>query len=198
MSDPSTSPSDPVLGAAAFTDLHTRARRVGQWAWIERQVFELFGGWAGTTDDPAVAVLLGEMSRRHGWHAELFHDRLPELASVDAAALVVAPGPGTLALFAGLRAPAEPAALCRPVGAYRVVLPLLVAEYRAASESLSMVAEPSLQRWLGIVLRDDLEEWARGQVLLASMLGDPDAVRAAGARQLELDLLAVGTGQLTR
>ena len=57
---------------------------------------------------------------------------------------------------------------------------------------------PWLLVGLGIVLRDDLEEWGRAQVLLASMLGDPDAVRAAGARQLELELLAVGTGQLTR
>ena len=198
MSDTSTSAPEPVRATASFTDLHTRARRVGQWAWLEQRVFELFGAWAGSTEEPDAAVLLGEMSRRHGWHAELFFDRLPELASVDAAALVAAPGPATEALFVGLAAPGEPATLCRLVGAYRVVLPMLVAEYRAASESLSPVAEPSLRRWLEIVLRDDLEEWSRGQELLLAMLVDDDTVRAAGERQLELELLAVLTARLTR
>jgi hypothetical protein len=180
-------------------DLHTRAARVGGWVWCERRAFELLGSWAGTTPEPAVAVLFGEMSRRHGWHAELFADRLPELASVDAEALVAAPGPATLALVdAVASSEAGTSGTARLVAWYRVLLPSMVAQYRASARTLSSVAEPSLVRWLDIVLRDDLEEWARGQQLTAGLLVDESTVRAAAAHQLELDLLAAPTRLLTR
>jgi hypothetical protein len=177
-----------------FTGLHDRARRVGEWVWLERRTFEVMGRWAGTSD-PASGVLFGEMSRRHGWHSEVLFDRLPELASVDADALVRAPGPATEALFEALDASAS--TLDRLVGAYRVLVPTLVGEYRSTVATLSPVAEASLARWLGIVVRDDVEEWCRGDAELRAALVDDDAVRAAGARQVELDLLAAASAGLT-
>jgi hypothetical protein len=196
MSDASSTAGPPVGGTAAFTDLHARAGRIGQWVWIERRVFECFGSWAGTTELPAVAAHFGEMSRRHGWHAELFFDRLPELASVDAEGLVSSPGRATDAFFDGLTAIAEPVALGRLVAASRVLLPMLLTGYRAAAASSSAVAEPSLRRWLDIVVRDDVDEWCRGQDLLSEVVDDVAAVHAAGSAQLRLDLLAVATGGL--
>ncbi len=199
MSETSSTAGPSVGGTDAFTDLHARARRVGQWVWTERRVFECFGSWAGTTGLPAAAAHFGEMSRRHGWHAELFFDRLPELASVDAEGLVSSPGPATDAFFEGLAAiaePAEPVALGRLVAATRVLLPMLLTEYRAAAAASSAVAEPSLRRWLDIVVRDDLDEWCRGQDLLAGVVHDVADVQAAGSAQLRLELLAVATAGL--
>lgn len=192
--------SEPTPPRTDAVELHARARTIGQWAWTERRVFECFGAWAGTTPDPAAAVCFGEMSRRHGWHAELWVDRLPELASVDAESLVMPPGADTAVLFDAVAddGAGEPSAVRRLSAAYRVLLPLLVTQYRAALATVSAVAEPSLGRWLDLVLRDDLEEWSRGQALLASVLVDETAVHAAAARQLELELLALRTAQLTR
>lgn len=178
-----------------FVGVHERARRIGEWVWLERRTFELMGRWAGTSD-PAAAVLFGEMSRRHGWHAEVFFDRLPELASVDAESLVRPPGPATEELVETVGAAS--ATLERLVGAYRVLVPMLVAEYRSTVPMLSPVAEGSLARWLGIVVRDDLEEWCRGDALVRDLLIDEGAVRAAGQHQMALELRVPATSRLTR
>jgi hypothetical protein len=174
--------------------MHERARQVGAWVWAERRTFEVFGAWSATTPDPAAAVLFGEMSRRHGWHAELFFDRLPELASLDPTSLVAPAGPGSAALLDALAQgdpPDAPVTLRRLVAAYRVLLPMLVVQYRAARATVSEVAEPSLGRWLDIVLRDDLDEWCRGQDLLATVLTDRSSLASAAERQLELETIAL-------
>lgn len=180
--------------SAPFTGLHDRSRRVGEWVWLERRTFEVMGRWAGSSD-PAAGVLFGEMSRRHGWHSEVLFERLPELASVDADALVRAPGPATEALFGALDAAAS--TLERLVGSYRVLVPTLLGEYRSTAATLSPVAEASLARWLDIVVRDDVEEWCRGDAELRAALVDEAAVRAAGAHQVELEVLAVASAGLT-
>lgn len=186
-------------------DLHDRSRRIGVWAWCERQLFAALGSWAQTTPDPVVAVFFGEMARRHAWHAELFFDRLPELASVDAEQLVAPPGPASAALFQSISegtgesgSDQGPTALARLVAAHRVVLPLLVGEYQAARSTVSVVAEPSLGRALDLVLRDDQEEWARAQPLLQTLLCDAEAARSAADEQLRLELLVVDTASLSR
>jgi hypothetical protein len=188
----------------AVPDLFQRAERVGVWCWCERRLFEVLGSWAGTTAEPDVAVFFGEMSRRHGWHAELLFDRLPELSALDAASLVVSPGAATSALFDGLDgrdgvdAGDGPSAARRLVAVHRVVLPLLITQYRSAITSVSTVAEPSLARWLDIVVRDDLDEWTRAQALLARYLVDDASVRAAAGHQLDVELAALATESLTR
>ena len=47
------------------------------------------------------------------------------------------------------------------------------------------------------MLRDGLEEWSRGQQLLPAALTDAEVVRSAGARLVELDVLAAATDRLT-
>ena len=189
------SSSSPV--APNPSDLLTRAARLGKWIWCERRWFEVLGAWATTTPEPGAAVLFGEMSRRHGWHAELFWDRLPELSSLDPDPLVRCPGPATAQLFDDVASLAdEPVAVRRLTGAYRVVLPMLVAEYRGALASTSPVAEPSLQRWLQLVLSDDLDEWARGESELRSVIADADELEVALATQRALELQALRSAGL--
>jgi hypothetical protein len=178
--------------------LLARAARLGAWVWCERRWFEVLGAWSTSTPDPTATVLFGEMSRRHGWHAELFWDRLPELSSLDAASLVRSPGPATERLFDALRElDGEPVDVRRLTGAYRVVLPLLVTEYRGALATTSPVAEPSLQRWLQLVLTDDLDEWAQGESTLRRALCTPEALEAALETQGELERMALESAALT-
>ena len=190
--------ADPV---APFVGLHDRARQLGHWVWLERSVFQILGSWSVSSTQPGVAVLFGEMSRRHGWHAEVFYGRLPELSSVDAEALVVSPGQGTEALLAAIAAcdedPGPGNDVLRLVGAYRALLPLLVAGYRAAAATVSTVAEPSLGRWLEIIVGDDVDEWVRGEDLLRSMLLDADSIDRALHHQLQLEHVALRSGGLT-
>lgn len=180
------------------SDLLSRAARLGEWIWCERRWFEVLGSWATTTPEPGSAVLFGEMSRRHGWHAELFWDRLPELSSLDPESLVTPPGSATAQLFDDLAALDDaPIAVRRLTGAYRVVLPLLVAEYRDAVASASPVAEPSLRRWLELVLTDDLDEWSRGESELRSAIAGTDELEAALATQRALELQALQSAGLS-
>ena len=167
--------------------------------WVERKVFEVFGRWAGTCGDDALDSMFAEMSRRHGWHAEVLMDRLPELAVVRVEGLVAPGGPATERWFDLLEGdPTTTGALARAVGAYRVLLPMLITSYRCASRSMSVVAEPSLIRWTGIILADDTGEWAAGEEIVRSLLIDPGAVDEATQCQLALEVAASGTASLTR
>jgi hypothetical protein len=190
--------SSSAAPGSASPDLLARAARLGEWVWCERRWFEVLGAWSTSTPEPAATVLFGEMSRRHGWHAELFWDRLPELSTLDAASLVRSPGPATERLFEALGTlDGEPVDVRRLVGAYRVVLPMLVAEYRGALASSSPVAEPSLQRWLQLVLADDLDEWGRGESELRAAVRTPEVLDAALGTQGELERLALDSAGLT-
>lgn len=183
-------------GASSFVHLHDRATRIGQWTWFEQRWFEQLGRWAGTSGHPAVDVLFAEMSRRHGWHAQVLAERLPELASVDASSLVQPAGPGVLAVLDALGSlDAEPPAVARMVAAYRVVLPAQLADYRRTLGGVSPVAEPSLVRWLGLIVRDDLEEWARANDLLSELV-DPGSVDTAARVQAGLERLVAASSGL--
>jgi hypothetical protein len=108
------------------------------------------------------------------------------------------PGPATAQLFDDVASLADaPVAVRRLTGAYRVVLPLLVAEYRRALSSTSPVAEPSLQRWLQLVLAHDQDEWARGESELRSVIADTDELEVALATQRALELQALHSVGLT-
>lgn len=163
-----------------FVGLLDRAQQVGRWIWIERTIFELFGGWAGSCGDDVLDGWFGEMSRRHGWHAEVLFDRLPELSILEVDELVQSPGPGTDALFALLDPPGQGSVgPGRVSGAYEVLLPALIRQYRQAQETMSPIAEPSLIRWTEVLLRDDLDEQATGDDLVRSALSGAEEEEAS-------------------
>jgi hypothetical protein len=62
-----------------LTDL---CRRVRRWIAIEELLFETLGRWARGVDDPVAQRLFGTWCHRHGWHAELWRDRLPAVDSL--------------------------------------------------------------------------------------------------------------------
>lgn len=184
--DSGAPPRDPTAGDG-WQPLLARAERVGQLVWVERQVFERFGVWAGATGLDAVDVAYGELSRRHGWHAQVLFERLPELSVLDPESVVTAPGPATTALFEHLASLGDAPAVTRWWVTHRVVLPLLVAALRAVRASVDPTAEPALDRWLRIVLDDDVEELLRGDELARRLVPaevDPgDLIAAQGAAE---------------
>ncbi len=179
-----------------FVGLLERGAQVGRWVWVERRVFEVFGRWAGTCGHDGLDAWFADMSRRHGWHAEVLADRLPEISVVDVDDLVVPGGSSTehwFSLLEGVGSAGPYEASDRAVGAYRVLLPMLVVSYRTGLASMSAVAEPSLMRWVDILLRDDLNELAGGEGLVQSFLVDDSAVEASSRVEAALGVAALGT-----
>ncbi len=206
-SDPGASTTDASTTDAATPDdgmrggwvpLLERAERIGQLVWVERQLFERYGAWAGATGVDVVDVGYGESSRRHGWHAQVFFERLPELSVLHAETLVIAPGPATAALFEHLAELDDVPAEQRWWITHRVVQPLLVATLRAERASVDPTAEPALDRWLRIVLADDVDELLHGDAVARQLLppdADPDELLVA---QLHAERLAHASSLLRR
>lgn len=141
-------------------------RRIGHHAWVEMRLFEVLGGWSGTVAEPRTRALLATASRHHAWHAELWHDLLPDLPHLPVADLV-APDEPTAAIVATLEAvdATDPRAT---LAAVHDALPRLVARYAGHLERTAPVSDGPIIRALGLVLTDlDGDGRALGDLLSA-------------------------------
>jgi hypothetical protein len=182
-----------VDSASAGSDLISMARRIGQHVWLERTLFGWLGEWSRVDAAPQVTVFFGEQAARHGWHAEVMFDRLPELRELDPES-VVAPADRAAANFVQcLCEPPAPARLPEALAGHcRVLLPALIGSYRRLVAESSPAADGSLRRWTGFVLADDVDEWCRGEALVRSLATDAAGVERTTGRQRELELLLLG------
>jgi hypothetical protein len=172
-------------------DLHQAAVLVGAYSAIERRLFELTGTLAAEADTvPEIAVFLDSLSGEHAWHAELWADRLPVLAGIDAQALVVVP-PAARAVLDGLD---RGDLVEKMAGLFRVVLPRLVASYGYHEAYASAVSEAPTRRALRLVLRDEAEALVAGEALAQGLLGTPEAVAVAGQHVIDLESGLVKAG----
>jgi hypothetical protein len=184
--DPETSPTS----APEWSGLVDTARRVGHHVWVERQLFAWLGESAGVAAGPAVAVFLGEQASRHGWHAELLFERLPQVGGMDPEELVRSGGHAVGAVIgAACRPVAGDVAVQALAGHCRVVLPALIESYRSLMGGASEVADGSLVRSLRMVVTDDLDEWQRGDALVRRVVTDPSELREVLDHQSDLELL---------
>ncbi|HEY8527030.1 MAG TPA: hypothetical protein VIL48_18810 [Acidimicrobiales bacterium] len=192
MADPTLPPPLP-LGAPTAPPpgltLQDGARLVGHHVWLETRLFEVLGGWVQSVPEPEVKAHLATHSRRHAWHAELWHGHLPDVADIDADSLVAPPGDRADEALAALAEP-EPT-IERLTGLYRVVLPRLVTATSRVLARTSAVADAALARSLRFVLGDDLDEWRDGEALLQALLTGPDEIDRATAHQAQLEKLVV-------
>jgi hypothetical protein len=80
------------------------------------------------------------------------------------------------------------------VGVYRVLLPHLVAAYSYHLELASPLADAPTIRALELVLRDELEDWRDGELVLQWLVGTPEQLERASARRarMEAELLRAG------
>ncbi len=183
----------PVAAAAAGPpSLEDGARVAGHHVWLEMRLFEVLGAWAPSVPEPQVKVHLATHSRRHAWHAELWRGHVPEVAGVDAEALVTPASEGMAGAVAALAE--APSTLERLAGLYRVVLPRVVTATAGRLAAASPVADAALARSLRFVLADDLDEWRDGEGLLQSLIGGPGDVDLASAHAARLEKTIVAGG----
>jgi hypothetical protein len=128
-------------------------RRIGRHAWAEMRMFEVLGGWSGTVAEPRTRALLAETSRHHAWHAELWHDLLPDLPHLPAADLV-APDEPTAAIVTALEAVDGTDARATLAAVHEGALPHLADRYAEHLERTTPVTDGPTIRALRLVLAD--------------------------------------------
>lgn len=169
--------------------------------WTERRLFELLGSWVTTTVEPAAKLHLAEASRRHGWHAQVWFDRMPQLSSLDPEARVVAGDERLAELFDVFdvdadSVPADALTAVRLDGVVRVLLPRLVVAYRTTLDGLGAAADASVARWSRLLLVDDLDEWERGEALLQELILTPAQLDAVTAQRRRAEALLLGSSPI--
>lgn len=193
---------DPVTGFRAALPLRLAASLYGSYRWVEQQLFELTGAWAAEAWVPAVAVHLDQVSAEHGWHAELWRDRLPVIDGWDHGRLTRPLTPGLARLFevlatAGGAPGSDGGATAERLGAlHRVVLPRLLVTYRRHLRMTAEVADGPVIRVLRLVRSDELESWEAGEGLLEELATSTGGGATANGVQdrLETVLRESGTG----
>lgn len=178
-----------LIGSADIADIGSiEASRViaGRYRWWEQLLFALLGGWAGEESDASVKTRLRVDSYHHGWHAQLWEERLGSLGEPDPDGATCPPA--GLEDFTSLLGEPHRHPAVRLVGVYRVVLPRMVTTY---SDHLRLIGEDvasgPVARALKLVLADELDHWRTGEALMQRLLGDPETAKQASERQGELE-----------
>jgi hypothetical protein len=173
--------------------LHDHAARLGGFCWTERRLFEVLGGAAARSGDPAAKVLLDRHASHAAWRAEQWWARLPVLAVIDRDELVVAPTPATAAVYDLLAGdlPGAAGSIGRLSGLYRVALPRLAGAYRAHWARTTEVADGPARRTLTQVEADLQADRAEGEPFVHTFLTSSEAVDEAAAIVAALERLLV-------
>jgi len=182
---------------------------LGACQWVERRAFEVLGSWVANETVPEARILFDVQSQSHGWHAELFAERMPAIEGVDPAIYVVAPsveadqllatlGGGAMSsdqedVHAAAGAPAG-GTLLRLVGLSRVLLPRLVTGYGLHLRRCAPVTDAPLVRALRLVLRDDIEAWQAAEAMVQALVRRPHDVAVVTAHQEALEAKVAGSG----
>lgn len=178
---------DPNPAAEVTLSLSEAAHLAGGHRWVESRLFELLGGWVGSTPEPGAKLLFDRHSQHHAWRAGQWWDRLPVLADIDREALVVAPSAGVAGSFGALaQLEGTPARLA---GAYRFALPRLVGSYDRHLAAAHAVSDGAALRTLGIVAADAAADWREGEAVLQDLLVDQASVRASAETVAALEAL---------
>ena len=177
--------------ASAFT-LEETARRLGWYRWVELRLYEAMGAWVDTIPELDVRLAVGRTCTPHAWHASVWLERLP--AGRDPDALTQPADERVRALLEEVASASG--TLERLVGAYRVVVPRLVAAYTAHLHHTSAAADGPTARALGLVLADEVAAWREGEILVQSLITSADDARRAAAHQARLEELAAAAGGL--
>ncbi len=199
MSDPTLQAIDPAGGDTSSLTLGVTAALVGEYRWIESTLYATLGSWVVDMPIPAVQLQVDAQSMRHAWHAELWAERLPVLAGVDAERLSV-PSRPTQALFAALQGEelpggeGPPGALPRLAALYRVVLPRLVTSYVRHQRVASPITDGPVARALRLVLNDETDDWHTGERLVQRLVTRPHDVEAVYQFQQHLESVVVAAG----
>ena len=196
-------PGDPGTAgspSAPSRSLHEMADLLGGRVWLERRLFEALGHWADEAAAEkvagAAALQFAEASRRHGWHAQVWFDRMPELSGFDVEASVVPSDPRLVELFDLLDdAEAATATVVRLDAYGRVLLPRMIVAYRGTLGRLGAAADASVARWSRLVLVDDLDGWEQAESVLQEAVRTEEQLDALAASRRRIDALLLARGR---
>ncbi len=168
---------------------------MGAYRWVESRLFEVLGAWALSVPELEVKPGLATHAAEHAWHAELWREQLPTAGGMTPESLTRSANEGIEAFFAALVEPDRPGhTIERLVGAYRVLLPRMIAAYSAHLAVASAVSDGPAIRVLRLVLRDEVEGWSRGEAVIQSLLGTEQQVRTAAGHQGRLEWMITAAG----
>lgn len=168
------------------------ARRAGHYRWISTQLFETLGSWVASVPEVDVKQRLAVHSHHFAWHAQLWRDRLPELAEMTPAELTVAPNDALRTVVDLVNA--SESTIERMVGIHRVLLPRLVGAYAFHLARSSELTDGPTVRALRLAHADVLTNWVDGEMLLQSLLRTPADARRAAEQSVRLEVPMVDAG----
>ncbi len=180
--------------------LEESARRMGAYRWVESRLFEILGAWVATVPELDVKATLAVHAREHAWHAELWHEHLPRAGKMSPEGLTRPTNEDVANLFTAMAEPegggndGTGRTIEKLVGAYRVLVPRMVVAYSAHLAACSAITDGPVIRALRLIVRDELEGWARGEAMIQSLLGTEAQVRRAADRQASLESMIAGAG----
>ncbi|MEX2659550.1 MAG: hypothetical protein WD232_07630 [Acidimicrobiales bacterium] len=198
--------ADPKKPRSAFAPWETRdlpgsftveetAVRTGRYKWVEMKLFEALGGWIADVPELDVKLRLGTHCYHHAWHAELFHELLPELWEMNADRLTLPANDELVAFVDAMTAPEGPSGTIEKlVGAYRVLIPHKIAAYTYHLNNTSTITDAPAIRTLKLVLQDELEDWRDGEMMIQSLIETPEEVDRGAAHQARLEKLMLAAG----
>lgn len=178
-------PEDPLT-------LEDSARRIGGYLWLEMRLFEVLGSWVPHVPERDVKLRIAAHAHHHGWHAELWHTRLPRFGDHTEESLVAPAHEGWQTLMTAVSEPEGPSTTIEKlVGVYRVLLPRKIATYRAHLARTDPVTDASVSRTLRLALNDELEHWAEGLAMLDALVLDDGHVARVLEHQAPIERTAL-------
>jgi len=173
------------------------ARRVRVFAQVERRQAALLEEWAGTVDEPHLKTILERHARHCDWHAELWETAITDGAIGTANGSTA----GDDATSAYLDAVADVKGADQTVellaGVYRGLVPRKVTAYTYYQRAIGTEDTDADNRWIDLILKDELDAIRDGELALQSLLaGGDDTVARAAKRTAELESLMVEAGGL--
>ncbi len=176
-------PPRPVRGPSL--DGESLARTAGAYRFVELGLFEVLSSVPATAPK-GVGIAAATASSHHGWHSQLWAERLASLGVADAGSLTLPPSEGFAEVFSWLGSESR-GALEKLVGVYRVVLPRLFISYQLHSEAAVGVADAPFARALRLVLAEESRWIWQGEASVLTLIEDASAVEVACSVQRELE-----------
>jgi hypothetical protein len=150
-----------------------------------------------TVPEPAVKVHLGSHCAHHAWHAALWQERVPVLPDAAPDQPVAPADDGFVAFLEALAEPRAPEmTIEKLVGVYGVLLPHLLATYSRHLDRTSPELDGPTVRALTLILRDERDDLAVGEELLAALVESSEQAGRATQHRARLDALLAATGAI--
>lgn len=176
--------------ARTSLSLHDAAVRIGGYRWTHMRLFEALGSWATTARELEAKLMFGRHCHHHAWHADLWEERLPDLSEPSRDQLTAPPDAAFELFVSAVTQPDDSdhtADLL--VGVYRVLVPRCIAAYTEHRARASAVADGPTIRVLNLVLRDLVDDWVEGEVMIQSIIDGSEGIERVTQRQARLEVL---------